>query len=249
MAVAATIPGALSRLAFDDDRPFVARPEDALFGVETQARLAPRRIGTVAVEAIVRKDGPNIAIEFNLVARANRRGCNEEDNDCESVHDCLRGEVDYHPPGWKKRGFFSLPYTHTTQRIADLECGGLTPLSFFLQCHKVPKKESGVEPPHSKGTSRWRETDRLHHAERVLGPVADDQLRFQPVKVDQERPKHHDQPAHGERGRPRRTQSETARGQLAPRRSRQRESLLFWASLRERTSFATGDSRATILAH
>jgi hypothetical protein len=35
--------------------------------------------------------------------------------------------------------------------IGTLECGGSTPLSFFGFCFsKEKKKESGVEPPHSK---------------------------------------------------------------------------------------------------
>jgi hypothetical protein len=36
--------------------------------------------------------------------------------------------------------------------FGTLECGGSTPLSFFLWKSKKPKKESGVEPPHSKKT-------------------------------------------------------------------------------------------------
>ena len=34
-------------------------------------------------------------------------------------------------------------------RVTFLECGGSTPLSFFFRCQSR-KKESGVEPPHSK---------------------------------------------------------------------------------------------------
>ena len=74
----ALVEGALVRLALDDGRrlfmPFLvdARREEAGFGVETKSGLAGAGIRAVAMEAVIREQWADIAVELHVVRREGR---------------------------------------------------------------------------------------------------------------------------------------------------------------------------------